>query len=721
MPDASPRPQTNPACRVAPPIALRAAAMLVVLVTLAAYRGSFSVPFVFDDHGTIVENTTIRGLASGLHPPEEGMPVTGRPVANLSFALNYAASGLDLRRLHATNLLIHILGALTLMGIVRRTLQGRAVRAEPGPHADPALPGPLAIAFAAALIWSVHPLQTESVTYLSQRVESLMGLFYLLTLYCFIRYAETGRSDGVLPGQARTEPPSFVPRCGTSEGEQAWRGIWPVLSVGACLLGMGTKEVMATAPLVVLLYDRTFAAGSFRGALRLRGRYYAALGATWLLLAALLATTGSRGGTAGFSAAIPWNSYAYTQFRAIAHYLRLSVWPRPLVFFYGSALGGPAPEMAADIVVVCALVLLAAWGLRRRTALGFAGAAFFLILAPSSSVVPVATETIAEHRMYLPLAVPAVLAALGLARLASFATRGAGARIFLFWAVVALAAGWLGGLTVERNRDYAGEETLWRSTVAAFPGNEIAQYNLALMAGRRGRPDEAIAHYREALRIRPNYPEARNNLGRTLADKGLWDEAIAQYREAISEDPGFGRIHYNLGSALLHVGHLDEAISTLERSVRLEQDNPDAWYDLGTAYVRAGRDPDAEQAYLRAIDLRPASAQAQNDLATTLARMGRMGDALRHYEAAVRLQPGNAVLQANLGYALLASGRPGDAVAPYGEAVRLDPGNAEFHNNLGYALARVGRFGEARVQFEAVLRLKPDDADARSNLGRLPP
>ncbi|HEY5226971.1 MAG TPA: hypothetical protein VIJ19_00450, partial [Opitutaceae bacterium] len=245
------------------------AALLIAAAAAVAYLPSFAAPFVFDDVPAIGGNPTIRHIASALRPPAD-TTVSGRPVLNLSLALDYAAGGTAPWVYHATNLAIHILAALALLGIVRRTL---------GPRALP-------VAFSVALLWAVHPLNTESVTYVIQRGESLMGLLYLATLYFFIR------------------------ACG-SEGNRA--RLWYALSISSCFLGMGTKEVMASAPLIVLLYDRTFLSGSFASALRTRGKAYLGLAASWILLGYLVLATHGRTGTVGFGAGISPLDYAQTQ------------------------------------------------------------------------------------------------------------------------------------------------------------------------------------------------------------------------------------------------------------------------------------------------------------------------------------------------------------------------------------------------------------------------
>jgi hypothetical protein len=265
---------------------------------IAVYSRTFSFPLLFDDKPAIVDNPTIRHWSTAFWAPYD-TGAAGRPIVNLSLAINYAISGESVWSYHALNLAIHILAGLLLFGIVRRTL---ALRADPASSL---------IGFSTALLWTLHPLQTESVTFIIQRTEALMGLFYLLTLYCFIR---------------------------GSEADTHFQRRWFALSVATCLLGMATKEVMVSAPLLVLLYDRTFVGGSFRSAWQRRRALYFGLACTWVLLAALMVSSHKRGGTVGFGLGVtPWD-YVVTQCRAIVVYLKLSVWPYPLVVDYGTVV-----------------------------------------------------------------------------------------------------------------------------------------------------------------------------------------------------------------------------------------------------------------------------------------------------------------------------------------------------------------------------------------------
>ncbi|HZZ18742.1 MAG TPA: hypothetical protein VFE25_05210, partial [Opitutaceae bacterium] len=272
-----------------------ACALVVAASVAAAYIGGIHGAFVYDDLDSVVSNSSIRDFSTALSPPA-GATVSGRPILNLTLAVNYALGGNSPVGYHVLNIVVHVAAALVLLGIVRRTL------ATPAAGARPALEA-LLLASGASLLWALHPIQVESVGYVIQRAESLMGLFYLTTLYCVIRHSQGGRSSTA----------------------------WASGAFVSCLLGMGTKESMATAPLVVFLFDRTFLAGSFAEAWRRRWKLYLLLAACWAPLALQVSLGGGRSGTAGFESGVPVWSYFITQMKAVVLYLRLSLWPRHLV------------------------------------------------------------------------------------------------------------------------------------------------------------------------------------------------------------------------------------------------------------------------------------------------------------------------------------------------------------------------------------------------------
>lgn len=500
------------------------------------YWNSLNAGFVFDDFPAIVENPHVHSvlpLSRSLTSPPE-VPTAGRPVASLSFAVNYAQGGGDPWWFHATNLAIHVAAVLVLFGVVRRTLE--TPRLAPGFGRASA-----SLAFSIALLWAVHPLNTQAVTYVVQRVESLMSLFLLLTLYFAIR------------------------------GDK-------VLAVACCALGMATKQTMVGAPLVVLLWDYVFAS-------RMRWKFYAALGATWAVLAILLVASTRPHSVGAIEGWTPM-SYLLTQGGVILYYLRLAFVPSPLIFDYDWPPVASGLDAFGPFLVVTALCAIAIAGLARRRAWAFPAAVFFIVLAPSSSVVPVVTEVATEHRMYLPLA--AVLALV----IPAFHVWPR-ARHALVPAAVAIAVVF-GGLTMTRNRVYASDEQVWEDTIAKVPSNARAHHNYAVDLLKAGRLDQAEAHARTAVTLKPQMAVAQQTLGIALLSLGRADDGIAALERSRSLDPDDGKTLQNLGEAYGARGDLRQALTAfLEAAKRLPDDpfvlNRAGWI-LATAPDRSLRD-----------------------------------------------------------------------------------------------------------------------------------
>jgi tetratricopeptide (TPR) repeat protein len=530
-------------------------ALLLIGVGLAAYYSSFEGAFLLDDNPRIVNNPQIRQL----WPPWAVMAQSSRPILQLSLALNYALGGVNPWGYHAVNLAVHVLAGLLLFGIVRRMLESDGLRARYGGASR-------WLAAAVAGIWLVHPLHTESVTYIIQRAESLMGLWFPLTLYCGIRACRSAHPRG-----------------------------WGIAAVLACALGMGSKEVMVSAPIVMWLYDRMFISRTFRETFRRRWGLYAGLGATWLVLGASVAT--NRADEQAFMVAglNPW-SYALTQCEVIVHYLRLAAWPHPLVFDYAWPIADPLSSVLSSAVVVLALIVGTALALQRRLWVGFWGAWFFLILAPTASILPIA-DVAFEHRMYLPLAAVVVVTVIGgHDLLALLGRRLLVSENLLGWLeadlVVAVVAV-LGYATVHRNAGYRSELAMWSDTVAKRPDNRRAHGNLGNALDRPGKLGEALAHYSEAPRLKPDFPQAQNNLGAALYRQGQFKEAAAHSAEALRLDPNFAEAHNNLGAAFGGQGKFEEAIGHFAEAVRLKPDFTEARDSLRKAQASLPRAKDA--------------------------------------------------------------------------------------------------------------------------------
>jgi len=381
------------------------------------------------------------------------------------------------------NVGLHVATALGIFGVLRRTLRLPHLNERFGASAT-------TLAWASAAIWMLHPLQTAMVTDLGRRPELIGALGVVLTLYAFVRGAR-------------------------------------VAAIAACALGMAAHEVALAAPLLVLIYDRTFLTGSFREAWRAGRGFYLGLAATAVLVGVKVLAGDFRGEPAPWGEPLTAWPYLQVQCQAVVHYLRLAFWPDPLVFDYGVMRPKPFVWVLPPMFFLLSLLLATIAALWQARARGFLGAWFFLLLAPTSSAWPVAAESMAESRMYLPLAAVVVLGVLGLHRLA-------GARSFLICAVVALAAG---GATVVRNTQYRDALSLWADAAAKAPGNARALAKLSALQLEAGHVDEAISSGAEAVGLAPYFAEGHFALGQALHAAGRRGPARRHLEQAAKLAP----------------------------------------------------------------------------------------------------------------------------------------------------------------------------------------
>jgi tetratricopeptide (TPR) repeat protein len=629
---------------------------LLAAVGLAVYANSLAGAFIYDDAVAIVDNRTIRHLWPpwDVFSPPPSTPVAGRPVVNATLAVNYRFGGLAVHGYHAFNVGVHVLCGVLLFGIVRRTLAGRW---------PPSTEAAAAIAGASALLWMVHPLQTECANYITQRTESVMAFFFLLTLHCAIRAAEGGRAR-----------------------------LWSVAAIVACALGMGSKETMVAAPVIVLLYDWAYRTEPYRQLWRRRRSLYAGLAATWVILAILMAG-GPRAGTVGFGHGVSAWEYALNQCVAIPGYLGLVVWPDPLVLDHGFpgdvSLGDVLPFAILTVVLVTAALGLFV----RRPRWGFPVLWFLIILAPTSSFVPIATEVAAERRMYLPLAGLVVLAAAAAyALLEKVARRPRPVTALVATAVLVAAP--LTVVTWRRNALYRDPVAMWEASVLAVPHNHRARTNLGIALATSGRLDEAIEQFEASLVLKPDAPRTSYNLANALAARGRLDEAIGRYRAVLAAEPDSGEAHHNLGLTLGRKGDLDGAIRHFRAAVRLKPQDPEGRHNLGKALALAGHPTEALDHLQQAVQIQPRWAAPARDAAWILAVWP--APVVRDGPKAVRLAERAAAL----------TGR--------GDARTLD--------TLAAAYAETGRFADATATAEQALALAEaagDDALAAAIRARL--
>ncbi len=612
---------------------------LIVGLALAAYANSISIPFVLDDQSSVVQNEDIRALGAlaRVLQPTPNSPTAGRPLVSLSFALNYAAGGLNPAGYHLVNLAFHVLCALAIFGLVRRTLELPSMHDRWGPHASD-------VAAAVALVWVVHPLTSEVVNYVTQRTESMMALCLLVTMYGAVR--------------AYTSP----------------AGRWEGVAIGACLLGTLCKETIVVTPVLVALFDRLFVVGSWRQAYRERGSLYLGLVASWFVLASLL-WSGPRSAVGGFAAGVDVWTYLLNQAVIIVDYLQKTVWPVRLVAFYGWPLPLTLAQVWPQAAFVVALLTATAVACAKAPSSGYLGAWFFITLAPTSSIVPIVTEVGAERRMYLPLAALVTLAVTGiwsvLGRWTDAEATGRAAA-WRGWAPAVLALGVASALataTFARNREYATPIALTQTIVDRRPSG-VAHHMLGEQLGIANRIDEAIGHLQQAIAL--GNTRAHFQLGVLLLQRQDMAGATREFEEVV------------------RLSGLPQAMRWLEPPLL---DVLQARAFLGQLYAASRRWVDAE-IQARAVLARASThLDARRVLAAALVGQQRWAESITAHRQYLEAQPGDAQARVNLGVALIATGQMDAAIIEFQRAVDADPANPNARRLL--EMARQDRAGLA--------------------------
>lgn len=576
--------------------------ILIALLGLLAYSNTFDVPFQWDDQYLIAENPIVKDLNYFLRPSEASglgdyySAFKSRYIGYLSFALNYRFHGLDVAGYHAVNSAIHIVAALLVYFLISLTFEtpfmhGSSLRKYSG-----------RIALFPALLFVAHPVQTEAVTYIFQRLASLAAMFYLLSVVLYARW------------RLASNPPSPpLSKGGTG-------GLYYLLSLLAAVLAMKTKENAFTLPVAIALYEFFFFSGPLRRRIFILGPFLLCLLIIPLTLVGIDTPgdmfDGIAPATRGYSG-VSRIDYLLSQFRVLATYLRLTVVPKGQNVDYAY----PLYKSLFDAPVFLSLLLLISLfcfavfcfyqsrskdsGLRL---ISFGIIWFFLTIAVESGIIP-RPNFIAEYRMYLPVAglFSAVTAGLGLIAV-RFAHRTPikilAALFFLFPFIFAL-------FTYARNVVWQSRISLWEDVITKTSNNPRGHFNLALAYKESGLNDKAIEHFLKASIQAPGDLEAYNNLASAYREKGLIDEAIKYYRIALRVNPEFARAHYNLGAAYVDKGLFDEAIEQFKTALQLNFVDANVYCGLGMAYQNKGLIKEAIYNYNAALKINPAHEQAR--------------------------------------------------------------------------------------------------------------
>jgi Flp pilus assembly protein TadD len=620
------------------------------------YSGTLNTPFIFDDTPNIEKNSFIRLRNLDLKKLYEAAfksPCPTRPLANISFALNYYFRRYDVTGYHAGNIIIHMINGILVYFIVLAILTQISRAGEKKILTSPEFTKP-AIAWFTALLFSSHPLQTQSVTYIVQRMNSMAVMFYLLAflLYTYGRLSRAGWRRW-----------SFYSGCLIS---------W--------LMAIGSKEIAVTLPLILFLYEWYFVQDLSTKWLKRHIKHFLVPLVCLCLFAfiylegnpfeKILASYQSRDFT--------MLERALTQFRVLIFYISLMLYPHPsrlsLIheFTIAQSLFEPLSTLFS-LMAVIGLIGLAIYTARGKKLISFCILWFFINLAIESSIIGL--EMIFEHRLYLPMFGFALTITCVLFEFLS--ERRVFASVISIFIIVCF-----GTATYERNRIWQNRVTFWSDAVSKAPLSPRAHNNLGLALMDQKRLEEAMGQFSEALRIYPDHAEARNNLG----------------------------------IALLRMGRHKEAVRHLSEALRIQPDMPDAHNNLGFVLMDQGRVEESIRHFLKALQIQPYMSDAHFNLGTALKRQGRIKQAMHHFRKALQIQPDHADAHNNLGIALAEQRRHDEAIRHFYEALRVRPNMAEAHNNLGLALAHRGSLMKAIGHFYEAVRINPEYLDARHNL-----
>jgi len=583
--------------------------LFLAVAIFGCYANSLKGGFIYDDFIDIFANSSVRRLwpLSQLFFVKMGdhWYVLSRPIPNLTFALNHAIGGFEPFGYHLFNVGVHVAATLALFGIIRRTLSESLGLVSAG---------------LLALWWGIHPLQTESVAYVTQRYESIMGLFVLLTVLAFVVSTRARR-----------------PRA------------WQSLALFTLLLALYSKEVAVGTPLVIFLYDRAFVSGSFREAFRRHRFFYLGALILWGAFLFLQLQATPRGSFAGYGLGTRWWEYAQSQPGVILHYLRLGLVPHPLVFDYMWPAPAGAMDWVPQTLVLAGLLGATGWALVRHPKVGFLASAIWIYLAPTSSVLPILDRAV-EHRMYLSLAPLLVLTGWGLSwicdRAGAFEQPGKRKMVLILGALGVSA---LAVATMVRNMDYRSQLSIWNDTVQKVPTNPRAWLNLGVSLDRAGRILEAEAALRTAIKCRPDLPSplAAHNLGNLLLRQNN-PESLHFLEMAATQSPHEPVFTVSYVMGLLRVGQVEKAVGILRETASSRMLREGDCRRIAGAFQRVSHPEEAEAMLRRALEFDPRASRTLWELAHHLIRVGKLQEGRAFLEQAIQNQrdPKEAALTA---------------------------------------------------------------------------
>ncbi len=628
--------------------------LLLSLLALGIYLNSLNNSFIFDDISSIVENPYIRNLKDisfflkGLEARKESL----RALPTLSFAINYHFHKLNVFGYHLVNLVFHILSGLLVYFISKYLfiLESKGISPPPNRPNRFSFQKIDILSFLAAALFISHPIQVNTVTYIVERNEGMASFFYLLGFFLFIKMSLSNSLE---------------------------KGLYLLGTVIAFLLAILSKEISFTFPIILVLFDLMFICQNWK-TIKTRLKFYIGFGAPLILYILFF----FKGGIIKLlfeyrGRWTPWENLL-TQFNVIIQYIKLLFLPLPswLNVDHDFQLSKSLLEYPTwiSLSLILILFILAIFMIKKSRIVSFSVFFFFIVLSPSSSVIPI-WDLMVEYRLYLPLFAFCLILTKGLYSLYQLLTRYYSYKlsrgVVLGISVIILSS--YSAITIDRNKIFEDELILWS----------------------------------DAAKKSPNKTRPKENLITAYHRHGLYDQAIALSLEVLNKKPRDPEIYNKLGISYMSLGEYDKAIEYLKISIQMRDNNPKAFNNLGIIYLEKKDFPQAITAFKQAISQKSNYSEAYNNLAKALAMTGQLDDAVIEESKAIRIDSTIAEYRFNLAKLYENKGLINEAVREYKEALRLNPKFFEAYYHLGIIYTKIERPKEAIIEFEEAIKINP--------------
>ncbi|MBW2146263.1 MAG: tetratricopeptide repeat protein [Deltaproteobacteria bacterium] len=698
--------------------------VLLAILCILLYGNSLQNDFAFDDKPLIVKNKAIRSLGNipdilGISDPKNFIRgliggVNYRPIRVVSFTIDYFFSGSSPVAFHVFNILYHFLTAWVVFLVVMRLITAPAGLITPSGGESKLLA--FRTALFTAILFAVHPIQTNAVTYISGRRDVLSTLFYMLGLLYFLKLREAQYKENKVGKDARVA--------------------YFALVCMFFLLAVMTKEMALSLPAIFFVIDfmREFPKQSgsnvWTDILRSSGRviyrhryfYYPFI---FISLLTGMYYIFFRGASNRIIAGWQWwGDSALNNFLTVAtilvFYIKLLIFPVVLSadYSYNAYPVAQSPwelRVLLSLAVLLVLAIMAVRWLRRSRLMAFGWIWFFVTLLPVSQIIP-HHELLAEHYLYLPSIGFFMLLGLIIATRISNASGNRGVLFFIYAVPVLLVVIW-SGRTIIRNPDWRSDKVLWAKTVRTVPQSFRAQFNMGNLLRQEGSPYGALDYFNRALKIKPDDARALLNIGAIYDRLGLRDKAFEHYQRSLTADPEYAAACNNIGGFYIRRGEIDKAIYYLTKATRLLSNFVEARMNLAIAYGKKYYTEEALKHFDIALEMDPENARIYYYRGVFFASIGEVALAKRDMRLALLHDPNYPLPHLNLGEMYVNEEKMDEAAREFQDVLRLEPRIPQAHVNLGSIYASQGKVGQAIYHFRTALDIDPNQAAAHKGMG----